>query len=317
MGAGESLKLSQLQLINAAASIVNGGTLYVPRLVYGLANGNGEMEEVYNAEVKASSVNLETSEAIKKVMQTSLATGAQEAQPDGYTAGALYGINEKYDSDGNMDIGKSVSVFMEFAPVASPKYAVMITLNGVDSETTTGTTAAPYVKQVMDEVLKYMLVPPDGANTAPVVSDPGSDAGTTAENQVEVPNVVEMGFATAEETLEQAGFSHKTDGAGTVVEQNPAAGTMVDPGTEIELLMDHKIAQPESQTVSVEGQTIETVVVPDFAGLGTDEAMSLGISSGLRFYAQGDGIARKQYPVAGTTVQKGSPVTVTFVLDLE
>jgi stage V sporulation protein D (sporulation-specific penicillin-binding protein) len=317
MGAGEGLKLSQLQLIGAAASIINGGTLYVPRLVYGLANDDGEIEEAYSAEVKSTSVSAETSETIKKVMQTILATGAREAQPDGYTAGALYGINEKYDSDGNMDIGKSVSVFMEFAPVSSPKYAVMITLNGVASEAATGMTAAPYVKRVMDEVLQYMLVPPDGGNTASSASEPrgGTDAG--AGDRAEVPNVAEMGLAAAAETLEQAGFRYQADGAGTVVEQNPAAGTMAEPGAEVELLMDHKISQPESQPISAEGQTIETVVVPDFAGLSTDEAMSLGISSGLRFYAQGDGIARKQYPVAGTTVQKGSPVTVRFVLDLE
>lgn len=314
MGAGESLEVSQLQLVNAAATLVNGGTLRMPLLVMSLTDADGNVVESYTAEEKAQAISADTSTTIRNALKKNVTAGkASEARIPDYTTGVIYGLADVYNDDGSLVKEKKTSMFMEFAPADNPKYIIMMTLNGMDSSAATEVSAAQYVAPVLSEVLKYAYVTPDGGYDGTSTGDAGQ--GDTVDT-IEVPNVVDMGMGTAIDTLEEAGFGHTTNGEGTVIGQEPAAGEKVAPGTVVQLKMDHEIKQQVPQSGdSLDG--VETVEVPDFSGMTMNEAMDAAISHGLKFYAQGSGVARKQYPVAGTNVPAGSSVTVTFKLELE
>ena len=319
MSAGENMQVSQLQLINAATSLVNGGNLYVPRLIYGFTDDTGGYTETFGLEIKEQSVQAEVSQNIIELM-TELAAGSEEAQMRDYSSGVMYGKASKYDGNGALVEGQIVSTFMTLAPATNPKYIVMITLNGLGADSGSEYSAAPYVKNVMDEVLKYELVAPD-KDVDSTQQSQGEEDGQDGEGEddglVEVPDVVDMGAQAARDTLTQAGFSYEDDGSGTVIGQQPDGGQRVEPGSTVVLEMDYKRPVESQSTEITADDGGNTVKVPDFSGMTLSSARDTAIASGLKFYAQGTGIAGSQYPLAGTSVPRGSTVTVSFKLDLD
>ncbi len=314
MGAGQELTASLLQLTNALTSIANGGKLYVPRLVSGLSDENGNITESYGMQVKGQSVDEGTAAAIRDILVANTA-GVESGQLEDYTNAILYGASNKYDDRGALVVGKDNSTFLGFAPANDPQYIVLLHLDGVEEGSSTAGMAVPYGNKVLEDTLKFYLAQPDKQGAQPQTTGEGDDTG---EQLIEVPNLVDMGSKAAIELLTDAGLNYKDDGSGTVVGQQPSAGEMVAPGTVVNLEMDFKRqeATPEAGLATPGEAGVDVVTVPDFSGLSLKEARDLAISAGLKFYAHGTGRANSQYPDVGTSVQRGSAVSVNFKLEL-
>ncbi len=320
MSAGESMQISQMQLINAATSIVNGGNLFTPRIVISLKDEAGGEAERFDMEIKRNNIKQETSTRIREIMGGMGVNEVPEpAQMRDYTCGVMYGKAKKYDGNGALVQGKEVSTFICFGTTSNPKYIVMVTLNGIDEADGNELAAAKYAEGVMNEVLKYALLPPDkeGALQRGGDSGSGGDDGNEDDGLVAAPDLVDMGAQAARDAAVDAGFTYEDDGSGTVTSQEPAAGERVQPGSKIMLYMDYK--RPESgpgEDAAASPDGADTITVPDFSGLSLTEARDKAIASGLKFYAQGTGVAKKQFPLYGTSVPRNSAVTVTFRLEI-
>ena len=133
MGAGENMKVSQIQMADALSSLLNGGTLYTPRLVLGLADGNGNIVEQYDAEVKGQTVTADVASQLKTMMLDYIQSGdGGEAQIAGYSVGGISGSSMLYDGDVPVQ-DKVISSFFAFAPADNPRYLVMVTANGISA----------------------------------------------------------------------------------------------------------------------------------------------------------------------------------------
>lgn len=295
MGAGENMKVSQIQMADALSSLLNGGTLYTPRLVLGLADGNGNIVEQYDAEVKGQTVTADVASQLKTMMLDYIQSGdGGEAQIAGYSVGGISGSSMLYDGDVPVQ-DKVVSSFFAFAPADSPRYLVMVTANGISAGDNDETVCAPYAKKVLEDILKNNNIAPD-------------DEAARSAQKVAVPNVVGMDMQTAKDTLANAGLSVKLDGSGSVLSQIPASDEEVYAGSTVTLNMETKSeATPNA----------EMVTVPDFTGMNINEARDAAIGAGLKFVALGDGRAQSQKPIAGLQVEKGATVTVEFKLQID
>lgn len=295
MGAGENMKVSQIQMADALSSLLNGGTLYTPRLVLGLADGNGNIVEQYDAEVKGQTVTADVASQLKTMMLDYIQSGdGGEAQIAGYSVGGISGSSMLYDGDVPVQ-DKVVSSFFAFAPADSPRYLVMVTANGISAGDNDETVCAPYAKKVLEDILKNNNIAPD-------------DEAARSAQKVAVPNVVGMDMQTAKDTLANAGLSVKLDGSGSVLSQIPAPDEEVYAGSTVTLNMETKSeATPNA----------EMVTVPDFTGMNINEARDAAIGVGLKFVALGDGRAQSQKPIAGLQVEKGATVTVEFKLQID
>lgn len=314
MSIGENLKVSLLQLANATASMVNGGNLYVPRLVTGLSDEEGTVTENYGVQTKGQSISEETSDRLVEILKEK-GLEKQESQLKDYTSGSLYGVSNKYDEKGALVEGMETTTYVGFAPANNPQYLVLLQLDGVEKGADSESKAISYGKSILEETLKFYFVEPDKA--ASTQEDSKNPAGEGEDAMVEVPNVVDMGHEAAIAALNDLGLAYEDDGSGTVVSQEPAAGEKVEAGTVVKLSMDYKRSEASSPTESGNpGSDVASIKVPDFNGMTLAEARDLAISSGLKFYAQGTGVAKKQYPMPGIAVQKGAAVTVTFRLEL-
>lgn len=295
MGAGENMKVSQIQMADALSSLLNGGTLYTPRLVLGLADGNGNIVEKYDAEVKGQTVTADVASQLKTMMLDYIQSGdGSEAQIAGYSVGGISGSSMLYDGDAPVQ-DKVVSSFFAFAPADSPKYLVMITANGISAGDNDETVCAPYAKKVLEDILKNNNIAPD-------------DEAARSVQKVAVPNVVGMDMQTARDTLANADLSVKLDGSGSVLSQIPAPDEEVYAGSTVTLNMETKTEVTPNA---------EMVAVPDFTGMNINEARDAAIGAGLKFVALGDGRAQSQKPIAGLQVEKGTTVTVEFKLQID
>ncbi len=151
----------------------------------------------------------------------------------------------------------------------------------------------------------------DAGSTVNIVVSTGPDAPAT----VPVPDVAGQPEGDAQSTLEDASFvvtSTQQPSAdveiGLVISTNPTAGTEVAPGTSVEIAVS-----------SGPGD----VVVPDFAGMSTDEATTAAETAGLTITFQDDannpdpdGVVISQDPAAGSTVDGGSEVVAQLSPDL-
>ncbi len=133
---------------------------------------------------------------------------------------------------------------------------------------------------------------------------------SSGPRQVAVPDVVGLTQQEAQQTLGNRGFQFSaseegsdTADPGTVLRQDPAAGTSADPGALVTLVV---------------ARAIPTVDVPDLTGSSGQEAADTLTAAGLepRTSLQDvtdpseDGVVIDQRPGAGTQVKQGAPVRI-------
>lgn len=312
MGAGQSLKVTQLQFVNALAALLDDGTMTKPIAVLALESPGGPASETFEAAVTGTAVSSETAERVTDAL------GANIESADGYQIGYLTGESLQPRETVDSPVSRAVSMCAAFAPADDPMYVLLMTLNGEDEAQISSQALQSYCEQIMSNVLQYEQVRPAGVGStdsdAYASGEPSSSAtpvpsGTT----VEVPAVVGMDLDEAVRMLEEHGLSYRADGSGKVDGQYPYAGDTMTAWSQVRLEMSKKERDPgNAYTPNTSGQT----AVPDFTGMTFSEAMDAAEQAGLVFLAQGTGVAVSQTPVSGAMVERGTSVTVTFRLDL-
>ena len=291
MGAGEDMKASQMQIANAAASIINGGTLYTPKMVLGLSDADGNMTEKYGPEAKGQTVSPETAAQVKGFME-GIAQSDKGIRIPGYSVGVIYG-SAPYYKDGSAVADREISTYIAYAPADDPKYMVMITATGVPKTESSATVCSPYVQETLTGALKNGNIMPS--------------ENIQEQEKVTVPNLVGMDLQTARDTLAGLGLQASFDGSGTVQGQVPAENEEVYKNSTVQLAMETKAVQQPAD---------DKTTVPDFTNMDVKSARDAAISAGLVFIARGDGVARSQSLAAGSQVEKGSGVVIDFKLQI-
>lgn len=296
IGTGGSLTATPLQLASAIGAVVNGGTLYQPKLVSEMTDSAGEVIQTFEPVSKGQVISDGTSSAMRQMLLNVVEAGnGKNAQIPGYSVGGMAATTPKYDESGEAIEGKTVSSFIGFAPVDNPQYVVLILIDEPGGDERDGSViAAPYVKEVLEQALTYDNVPPTSMGEAP--------------ETVTVPGVVGLDAETARSQIEAAGLTCTVDGVGSVTGQLPSPETVVVKGSDVTLY-----------TSASDGQAPETnenmAQVPDVSGMTAIEARDALEAAGFEIDIRSSGRAVRQTPAGGEYARKGSLVTVYFTLD--
>lgn len=297
IGFGQSIAVTPLQLVSAVSAVINGGTLYQPRLVTALTDADGNVVQKFDAVSKGQVISAETSATMRSILQSVVDEGTgRNAQIAGYKVGGKTGTAQKYDETGAVSTDKVISSFIAFAPVDDPKYVCLILVDEPGTAVTFGSVvAAPYVKDVLEQTLKY-------ANIAP------TETSELAET-VTMPGVIGLDTETAKAQLEALGLTCSVNGTGTVTNQLPSEGEVVAKGTSAVLYTSETPLTEEENTVNM-------ALVPDVTGLTVVEARDKLKEAGFEIDVRSSGKAVRQTPGADEYAEKGTAVTVYFALDL-
>ena len=290
IGFGQSVAVTPIQMITAACAVVNGGRLMKPYLVEAILSEDGKETEVISPTVVANPISAATSATMRELLGSVVAEGGgKNARVDGWSVGGKTGTAQIY-KNGRIESNLHIGSFVGFAPVEEPEVAVLVIVDEAQVKPDYGgTTAAPFAAQIFSEIL-------------PLLGVEKTD-GSARRASVTMPEVTGMNVKDAKAILREAGIDCVTDGTQSVVTgQLPPAGTTVQEGFCAMLYVTGAIA-PTAE---------EFTQVPDVIGLPVRESAQAMRSAGLALDAQGDGIAVKQSPAAGTYAAAGDTVTVEY-----
>jgi len=240
---GQGVTSTSLQLAMATAARGNGGVRMKPRLVTRVEDMHGIPEYVQRPEVALRVVSRETAEATTRMMVTVTEPGgtAPRAQVPGYLVAGKTGTAQKV-KDGRYSAAR-IGSFVGFVPAEDPVLAIVVTVDEPSKGSRYGgIVAAPAFAEVAASALRYLGVAPDPT----LLQDPeATDAQQTPE-----PDPLRLTWKDEGWTLpdlrgrplrevlvgfQGSGLSLKPRGSGIAVTQSPAPGSVVRPGTAVDV----------------------------------------------------------------------------------
>lgn len=224
MGFGHAVALTPMQLMSAVASIVNGGTYNVPRVLGEVIASSGERTEVQGKVKEKGIISAQTSAQVNYLLEKAENKTGNYTFVEGYNVGGKTGTAQKYSESGGIAQGKYISSFIGTYPADDPQYLVFIMVDEPSAGAYYGSiVAAPYGKIVFSNLFEYL-------------GEKKQDESVTI-NYVEMPSLVGDCLADAAAKLKALNLCYELDGEGEfVLAQLPPAGSMLAEGTYVVLI---------------------------------------------------------------------------------
>jgi peptidoglycan glycosyltransferase len=148
MGIGQDkLQVTPLQMAEVAAAVANHGVLMTPHMTQRIVEPDGRTVQSISPKVQSVVMRPSTAAQVREMMESVVNEGTgTSAQIPGVQVAGKTGTAET-------QLGQAINNawFIAFAPAASPRVAVAVTLKGVPGFG--GTFAAPVAKQVIEALL--------------------------------------------------------------------------------------------------------------------------------------------------------------------
>ncbi len=273
---GQEVGVTPVQLVTAMSAIANGGLLYRPHVVRELRQG----ERVVALEQPAPQrvVRPTTAATLRRMLEAVVFEGTGRlARLEGVTAAGKTGTAQKIDpTSGRYSRTQHIASFVGFAPLNTPAVTVLVVLDSPVGPHEGGQVAAPVFKRVTEQILTYLDVPRD-VRISPKMQRTGDQRG---------PEQLEADLSDFDPV--QVTTSARED------------ASTPEPALHATLTAPTGLAAEEDLTVpGFRGKSVRDV---------TEECLRLGFTPVL----VGTGVAVEQSPEAGTTVRRGSRLTVHF-----
>ncbi len=294
---GQTFNVTPLQMITAAAAVVNGGYLMQPYVVQSVVDSDGNTVEYTEPTVVRQVISEETSARVASILETVVDGGTgKNAQVEGYSIGGKTGSSETSEE------GHTIVSFLGFAPVEDPEVVILIAYdNPLPAEEggnytadgwyiSGGIMAATMAGELFSDILDYL----------------GVEKDYTPEEDTTVPNVTGLSLASATTSLSNKNLNLRTVGEGdTVTGQIPAAGVIIPGMSEVVLYMGSEVPT-------------DLVAVPDLSGMTITQARTAVEKLGL--YLKITGVAEESSNIiasfqtieAGTMVELGTVIEAHF-----
>lgn len=212
---GHGINLTMMQVIRTMSAMVNGGYLLEPQIIQTIADSSGELVQTFEPRILKQVISTETSDQIRFLLESAVKTGSR-AYIEGIRVGGKSGTTLKMTETGYANDVVLVS-FVGVAPIDDPQYIVLVAVDEPSTEFRGSTVAAPIVKGILEDILRYKNIVPNVENKA----------------SIEIPNLVGLSLEQATKKLDEIGLYYSTVPVGTedftliVANQFPAAGTKV------------------------------------------------------------------------------------------
>ncbi|MFD2612803.1 stage V sporulation protein D [Paenibacillus gansuensis] len=234
---GQGVSVTPIQQVAAISAAINGGKLYKPHVAKAWVNPEtGATVQEMKPELVRQVISPETSKKVRETLESVVANGTgRNAFIDGYRVGGKTGtaqkvINGRYSSD------EHIVSFIGFAPADDPQIVVYVAVDDPKGLQFGGLIAAPIVKNILGDSLRYMGVEPRKEQL-----DKEYRYGETPV--VTVPNLVGATVVDIYEDL-NSNFMLSASGTGnTVISQAPKPGSRVDRGSTIRIYLGEDPAE--------------------------------------------------------------------------
>ncbi len=217
MGFGQAIAVTPIELLNAAASAVNGGKLMTPYIVDKIVDNDGKVVVQNYPIVKRNTVSAATGSIMRKILESVVSEGGgKNASVPGYRIGGKTGTAQKY-ADGAIAQGMYVSTFLGFLPADDPEYILLFIVDEPKGGAYYGSVvAAPYAGEIFSKIVSYAGIQPDYYEE---------------KEKFRMPDLTGTTLTEAVKTLKQLNLYYEMSGEWTegakVLQQIPVAGSYV------------------------------------------------------------------------------------------
>lgn len=164
MSFGQGLSVTMIQMVQAMASIANGGKLYVPQLIDGEVRADGTTvpttPKLISSHVMSPTAIAELNQMLQVVVQHGSGYIAGAMNP-GYKIAGKTGTAQipRPDGQGYID-GANIGSFIGFAPADNPKFVLMVRINEPGVSGYAETTTVPVFGDICKWLFKYYGIAP-------------------------------------------------------------------------------------------------------------------------------------------------------------
>lgn len=269
---GQEVSVTPIQMVSAVSALANGGILYKPRVVKEVRGGIQPFTLPGNDPARVTSPK--TAATLRAMMADVVLYGTgKKAQLDGYTAAGKTGTAQKIDpATGRYSRRFYNASFVGFAPVNNPAVTILVHL---DSPTVGSHEGGMAAAPVWKRVAQQVLAYLDVPHDVPAPSDTEMAANTQSSQRA--------------------------------AEREVAKTQAMEARFEAAVAKRVRLAAP-----TVAFGSPDSVLVPDLSGQTVRAVVESCSHLGLIPTLIGNGLALEQFPAGGTTVVRGSQVTVRF-----
>jgi cell division protein FtsI (penicillin-binding protein 3) len=180
---GQGISATPLQIASGMAAIAAGGVYHPPRIVARVVRADGSLETL-PPRPATRVISDKAAREMTTIMEGVTETGgtARAAAIDGYLVAGKTGTAQKV-SGGHYDATRWVSSFIGFAPADHPRVAVAVMVDEPQGVHLGGAVAAPIFKDITEQALRYLHVPPSPALLAKKSAPPSSSDGKRVEGR--------------------------------------------------------------------------------------------------------------------------------------
>lgn len=230
MGFGQTIAISELQLVNTVSAIINGGNLMQPYLVKSITDNSGQVVYAKTPSVLNKVFDESVTQQINSMLEEVVSKGGgKNARIDGFNIAGKTGTAQTY-INGAIAQGKYIASFIGYYPADKPEYIVLVCIDEPQGAYYGGVVAAPVAKQIFQTILDIRYAEQE-ANSKYDQSQ--------YEASVELPNLIGMTLAEAGSILASVGLQYLVSGDGNLVSSTVAApGSMLKEGDIVLLVME-------------------------------------------------------------------------------
>lgn len=231
---GQGVAVTPIQQVAAVSAAINGGKLFTPHLLKEVHDpSSDQVVKIIEPEVKRQVISSQTSKEVRETLESVVANGTgRNAYIDGFRVGGKTGTAQKIGPNGGYLENNHIVSFIGFAPADKPEIVIYVAVDNPQGIQFGGVVAAPIVKKMLDDSLRYLEVTP---RKEQLKMDYRYGIDTP---YVEVPNLIGETKGKLNQYL-YIDFRLEIEGEGNViVQQIPKPGTRVEKGSTIRLYLD-------------------------------------------------------------------------------
>ncbi len=293
---GQTMQVTPIQMITAAAATVNGGYLVQPHVVSEIRSSADKSVKTVKSQKKRQVISAETSKVMANMLYEVVEIGGgKNAYVAGYKVGGKTGTSQKVAE--NLEEERDdlyVGSFLGIAPADDPEIALLFLLDTPTGGAYYGSTvSAPSGGRILSEVLPYMGY------------EPHYKEDELKSMAKDVTSVIGENVYTAQNKLISDGFNVRIVGSGSeVTSQMPEGGTKIYDGGIVVLYTD--------------GEEKFTAKVPNFIGKTVSEVNAIAVNSGFNVSLEGSSLSSAGVTAYSQSVEAekemglGSTITVYF-----
>ena len=155
MSFGQTFQITPIQLLRAAAAVVNGGKLITPHFAIKTVDDNGFTVNTFEWPKGEQVISEETSAKMREILESVVAEGTgNKAQVEGYRIGGKTATSQKLPRGS----GKYIASFMAFAPADDPQVMALVLIDEPEGVYYGGTVAGPVMRDLLTNILPYLNI---------------------------------------------------------------------------------------------------------------------------------------------------------------